>query len=143
MASFLLDEGLQLRTAALLRARGIDAQHVDEVGLGSTDDALILEFARTQKRVCITLDHDFHTILAETNADGPSTIFIRGQRLNHLGAADFIERLIVQLGSQLDLGIAVYGDVARSEVAEAAFEIATTASYRPFWPLLGSCFDFA
>jgi predicted nuclease of predicted toxin-antitoxin system len=35
------------------------------------EDADILEFARRDSRVCVTLDHDFHAHLATTGKDAP------------------------------------------------------------------------
>jgi len=62
----LLDEGLPFTTAGRLRRAGLDAVHVNEVGLSSTPDSLILEYARSEKRSCVTLDLDFHQLLAAT-----------------------------------------------------------------------------
>ena len=45
----------------------------------------ILDFARTGQRVIITLDSDFHTILAVTNASSPSVILIRLEALKGPG----------------------------------------------------------
>ena len=60
MLAVLLDEGLPLRAAAWLRERGIDAVHTREVNLASASDGEILATAETTRRVCFTLDHDFH-----------------------------------------------------------------------------------
>jgi hypothetical protein len=46
------------------REDGYDAVHVSEIGMERADDAVILEKARSDERVCITLDHDFHVHLA-------------------------------------------------------------------------------
>jgi predicted nuclease of predicted toxin-antitoxin system len=60
----LLDEGLPARAAALLREDGIDAVHATEVEALSTPDERILELARSTARVVVTLDADFHALLA-------------------------------------------------------------------------------
>jgi predicted nuclease of predicted toxin-antitoxin system len=59
MRRVLLDQGLAPATAVLLRGEGWDAIHVAEVGLDRVEDSEILEFARRDDRVCVTLDHDF------------------------------------------------------------------------------------
>jgi predicted nuclease of predicted toxin-antitoxin system len=46
-----------------LRAAGIEAQHVGELGLCSAADAEILELARRERRIVVTLDADFHALL--------------------------------------------------------------------------------
>ena len=59
MTRVLLDQGLAPRAAALLRLTGWDALHVSEVSLDRAEDSEILDFARQERRTCITLDHDF------------------------------------------------------------------------------------
>jgi predicted nuclease of predicted toxin-antitoxin system len=60
----LLDQGTPRRTAAWLRQSGWDAVHTGEAGLSTAEDAQILEIARKQERVVVTLDADFHTMIA-------------------------------------------------------------------------------
>jgi predicted nuclease of predicted toxin-antitoxin system len=64
MNRILLDQGLAPRAAAILRQQGLDTVHVSEIGMERAEDIHILERARTDERVCVTLDHDFHTHLA-------------------------------------------------------------------------------
>ena len=77
MIAILLDQGLAPRAAAILRERTFDAIHVMEIGMAESDDANILEVARDQSRICVTLDHDFHTHLALAGAGRPSVILLR------------------------------------------------------------------
>ena len=67
----LLDEGLPRRAAALLRDRGIDAVHVTEIADASTADDVILEEARKAGRIVVTLDADFHALLAIQGSAAP------------------------------------------------------------------------
>ena len=79
----LLDQGLPRSTAALLRAEnGWDVVHVGERGLARATDAEILEIARRETRICVTLDADFHTLLALSGAASPSTIRVRVEGLD-------------------------------------------------------------
>src|SRR5690349_792419 len=48
----LLDEGLRLRAAALLREKGLDAVHLTEIADPSTDDRWLLEEARRPRASC-------------------------------------------------------------------------------------------
>jgi predicted nuclease of predicted toxin-antitoxin system len=57
------------RAASLLRERGITGIHVSEIGMSEAEDTEILAQALTSNRICVTLDHDFHTHLAV--AGGP------------------------------------------------------------------------
>jgi predicted nuclease of predicted toxin-antitoxin system len=60
----LLDQGLPISAAALLRDVGVDTSHVSEIGMAESEDATILQKAREEVRVVATLDADFHTLLA-------------------------------------------------------------------------------
>ena len=82
MIRLLLDQGIPRSTTALLNAAGWDAVHVGDVNLSRAADTEILEFAGAEKRTIVTLDADFHAILAVTNARGPSTIRFRRQGLD-------------------------------------------------------------
>jgi len=89
MIAVLLDQGLAPRAAVILRDRAFDAIHVMELGMAKSDDADILEMARDHNRVCVTLDHDFHTHLALAGQGYPSVILLRiekafGPDMDHL-----------------------------------------------------------
>lgn len=73
----LLDQGLPRTTVLHLRAAGIDAIHVGERSLSSASDANILELARQEQRIVVTLDTDFHALLALSGASRPSVIRVR------------------------------------------------------------------
>ena len=60
---FLLDENVSYRVAGHLKAAGHEATHVSEIGLTSTDDAVILARARDESQVLVTADHDFVQML--------------------------------------------------------------------------------
>jgi len=79
MNRILLDQGLAPLAASLLREHGIDAVHVIEIGMDRADDLQILERARNDDRVCVTLDHDFHAHLAVTGQGRPSVVRLRIQ----------------------------------------------------------------
>jgi predicted nuclease of predicted toxin-antitoxin system len=66
----------------ILRDRTLDAIHVMELGMSESKDADILEMARNHNRVCVTLDHDFHTHLALARQGDPSLILLRIEGLN-------------------------------------------------------------
>ncbi|MEH2064024.1 MAG: DUF5615 family PIN-like protein [Nostoc sp.] len=73
----LLDQGLPLSAATLLRNAGIDTIHVGEIGMSEAEDAEIIQRAREERRVVARLDADFHTLLALDEATTPSVIRIR------------------------------------------------------------------
>ncbi len=65
----LLDQGLARTTVHHLHAIGIEAVHVGEMGLAAASDAAILDIARQEERIVVTLDADFHALLALSGAD--------------------------------------------------------------------------
>jgi predicted nuclease of predicted toxin-antitoxin system len=103
----LLDQGLPRSTAALLRARGIDALHVAEMGLSAATDAAILEQGRTDERTIVTLDADFHLLLAVTGATRPSVIRLRIEGLRAEALAALLESVLAQCADDLAAGAAV------------------------------------
>ena len=82
MKRLLLEQGLPRSTAVLLAQAGWDVIHVSEIGMSRADDADILRRARTDARVCITLDADFHSLPAISGERGPSVIRIRKEGLD-------------------------------------------------------------
>ena len=70
----LLDKGLPRSASDLLCEAGFDTVHVDDIGLASAEDTEILQKAKEDERVVITLDADFQTLLALAEAIYPSVI---------------------------------------------------------------------
>jgi len=56
----------------LLQNVNIDTIHVGEIGLSAGEDAEIILRAREEERVILTLDADFHTLLALDEITCPS-----------------------------------------------------------------------
>jgi predicted nuclease of predicted toxin-antitoxin system len=101
----LVDENLSVRIAARLAEAGHDAVHVTSVGLGSTDDAVILEAAADARQVVLTADADFSTMLALQNHRRPSVLMLRSS--DHLTPdeqADLVLRTLEQVGDELEDG---------------------------------------
>jgi predicted nuclease of predicted toxin-antitoxin system len=73
----LLDQGLPRSTRTFLARAEWDVIHVGEVGLSRATDQSILDYARENDRICVTLDADFHALLATADAAKPSVVRIR------------------------------------------------------------------
>ena len=82
MKWLLLDQGLPRSTGALLAQAGWDVTHVSEIGMSRADDIEILKRARTDERVRVTLDSDFHALLATSGERGPSVLRVRKEGLD-------------------------------------------------------------
>ena len=101
----LFDQGLPLTAAAILRSRGYDTVHTGEVGLAMAEYAEILAIALYEGRVVITLDADFHALLAVSGASSPSVIRIHIERLRAEAVADLVQKLIEHWGALLEKGV--------------------------------------
>lgn len=101
----LVDENVSVRIAARLEGAGHHAVHLTAVGLGSTDDAVVLEAAAVENQIVLTADADFSTMLALQGRSHPSVLMLRSS--DHLTPdqqADLILRTLEQIGDELDGG---------------------------------------
>ncbi|WP_437280960.1 DUF5615 family PIN-like protein [Sorangium sp. So ce375] len=112
----LLDQGLPRSAAERLRAAGVDAIHVAEIGMWAVLDDEILERARQSNQVVVTLDADFHTLLALADANAPSVLRLRVERLNGEACAKLILDVLAVCGSELLAGAAATADLSRVRV---------------------------
>ena len=103
----LLDQGLPRSAAGLLNAADFDTIHVGDIGYATADDEAILAKAREEARVVVTLDADFHTLMALSGANGPSVIRVRLQGLRAPALVDLLLYTIEQCRNDLDTGALV------------------------------------
>ncbi len=66
MIKFLADMGVSTKTVLWLRNNGYEAVHLLEQGLYKLSDADVLEKARVENRVLLTMDLDFGYLLPES-----------------------------------------------------------------------------
>lgn len=78
---FLLDQGLPRSAIPLLQSIGLECEHVGSLGLATATDEEILAEGTDRGAIVVTLDSDFHALLAQSNASRPSVIRIRIQGL--------------------------------------------------------------
>ena len=107
MKGLLLDQGLPRSTASLLVAAGYSAVHAAEIGLSRACDSEILAHARERDLIVVTLDADFHMLLAVQGAASPSVIRLRQQRLNAEQAAEAIKVVLGRGREALESGAVV------------------------------------
>lgn len=107
MIRLLLDQGLPRSAARLLADQGIDVHHVADIGYSRATDEEITALALELGRVIVTLDSDFHRLLAISGADRPSAIRIRREGLGGPEAATLIAHLLEQLAEELEHGTLV------------------------------------
>lgn len=104
MTRLLLDQGLPRSAVGLLRDVGWDVQHVADIGMSRALDSEVLEYARLEKRVCVTLDADFHALLAVNGAGSPSTVRVRIEGLNGRAVAALLQKVWLVIGDDLESG---------------------------------------
>lgn len=100
----ILDQGVPRDAAVLLRSAGFWCSHVGELGMSRAEDAEILELARERRAVVITLDADFHAILAVSGSPGPSAIRLRLQGLDGGKVAKLVAQLVGRFVVELGQG---------------------------------------
>ena len=80
--------------------------HVSEVGMSRASDADILR-ARAESRACVTLDADFHSLLATGGESGPSAIRIRKEGLDAGALTALLQGIWPRIEDVLDSGALV------------------------------------
>jgi len=103
----LLDQGLPRSLAKLLQDAGIDAEHVGELGMSTAKDAEILEYSKNNKRTIITLDSDFHALLALGFEHVPSVVRVRIEGLKAIDYLPLIEIVLEQCEEDLKQGCVI------------------------------------
>ena len=99
--------GIAAFRVGLLRETELATVHTGEVGLASASDADILEYARRQNRVVVTLDADFHMLLALSGARSQSVIHIRIEGLRAEDTVRAIRGVLDQCAHELNQGAVV------------------------------------
>lgn len=67
-------------------------------------DGEILAWALEKSAIVVTLDADFHAILAVSGATGPSVIRLRKQGLGAQEVAGLVQDVLVRFGAELERG---------------------------------------
>lgn len=112
----LLDQGLPRSAAPLLQSSGIDAFHLGDVGMSDAEDASILQRAREEGCIVVTLDADFHALLALDASTTPSVIRIRIEGLRAKSLTDLLLTVIAECSEDLDQGSAITVEPSRIRV---------------------------
>ena len=103
----LLDQGLPRSAVRHLADMGIVAEHVGDLGLARADDMHILDVARNRQAAVVTLDADFHAILAASCAISPSVVRIRIEGLDGQQLAALLKRVLAVASTEIEAGAVV------------------------------------
>lgn len=104
MLRLILDQGVPRDAAQLLRQLGYDCTHVGELQMSRATDAEILAWAREQAATVVTLDADFHAMLAVSGASRPSVVRIRLEGLDARAMVELLSSVLVTYSSDLKRG---------------------------------------
>jgi predicted nuclease of predicted toxin-antitoxin system len=85
----LLDQSLPRSVVLYLQSYGIEAVHVGDRGLATASDSEILSLGHQEGMIVVTLDADFHTLLALSGLTEPSVVRIRIEGLRGEALASF------------------------------------------------------
>ncbi len=111
-----LDQGLPRSAARILSAAGIDTVHVGDIGMAAAADTTILAYAEAEQRVVVTLDADFHALLALAGAPGPSVVRLRVEGMRGAEIAELVRTILAMSGDQLSAGAVITSDGTRARV---------------------------
>ena len=112
----LLDQGLPRSAVGLLNQSGFDTLHVGDIGMAIAEDIAILAYGRQEGRIIVTLDADFHALLALSGAKSPSVVRIRREGLKAEGLTAVLAKVLQDWGEELELGAVVTVDAQRSRM---------------------------
>ena len=99
-----LDQGVPRDAAVRLRDLGYECMHAGEIGMGKSSDDEILAWSLGKNAIVVTLDADFHTILAVSRASGPSVIRLRMQGLGAWQVVELVQSVFAGFGDDLKRG---------------------------------------
>ena len=112
----LIDVNLSPSWVDVFEQHSIESEHWTSVGNPRATDTEIIEWARDNGYVMFTHDLDFTTILALTDASGPSVLQVRGQDVTPAHLGGMVTAPLRDHKEALVTGAVVVVDVARARV---------------------------
>lgn len=118
----LVDMNLSVEWIAELARHGWPAVHWSTVGDPKADDSVIMAWALANRHVVFTHDLDFGTMLALTQAIGPSVLQVRGQNILPEEMGSVVIAALRQHSAALIAGALVVVDEKKSRVRVLPFK---------------------
>jgi len=111
-----IDMNLSPALCGLLAEEGFEALHWSEVGNPRAPDIEIMKWARDRCSVVLTHDLDFGTILATTDADGPSVILVRTEDVRPTNLCPLVVNTVRNHGEILETGALIVIDEGKNRI---------------------------
>jgi predicted nuclease of predicted toxin-antitoxin system len=113
---FLIDMPLAARVAEQLRAKGHDAVHLREQGLGRLADQEIFAKAGVEGRIIVTADLDFGAILARAGSSTVSVVVFRIANLQADRVFALLTKVLARAANELRRGVVVLVEESRFRI---------------------------
>jgi predicted nuclease of predicted toxin-antitoxin system len=110
----LVDMNLSPEWVEVLKRAGWETVHWSTIGNPRAEDHKIMEWAQKHQHVVFTHDLDFGTLLALTQAHGPSVIQVRTQDVTPSGIGSFVINSLRQFEDLLEQGALIVLDESRA-----------------------------
>lgn len=110
----LVDMNLSPSWVAMLEEAGWEVQHWSTVGDPRATDATIMAWAKKHEAVVFTHDLDFGSLLALTQAEGPSVFQVRSQDVSPAAIGRLVVAALRQFEPQLSAGALVVLDESKA-----------------------------
>ena len=117
----LLDMGISVGVADILRSHGHDVAHLQERGLDTLADPEILQLAIAEKRIIVTNDLDFTDLLAASAALLPSVVIFRLRNMRPERVLVRLLAVIKNFASDLQTGPVI--SVTESQIRKRALPL--------------------
>jgi|SRR5579875_670946 len=112
----LVDMNLSPEWTALFAAHGREAVHWSTIGDPRAADRSVMDWARANGYTVFTHDLDFGSLLAATQANGPSVIQIRSQDVLPDRLGGIVLRILRQYENEIESGVLISVDEAGARV---------------------------
>ena len=116
MARLLVDMNLSTEWVPLLQAAGHEAVHWSEVGNPRAPDSELMAWAHARNYAVFTHDLDFGTMLALSQAEGPSVLQVRCLNVLPEAISALVLQLLDSYSEALDQGALIVADEQRQRV---------------------------
>lgn len=100
----LVDNQLPLALARFLAANDFDCQHVQDIGMGATDDRAIWEYAKSHDMAIVTKDEDFQLMADRQGNIPPQVVWVRLGNCRKAALLQAFATLLPDLRTLLDDG---------------------------------------